>query len=190
MTSSISASPISATRWGPARPHSPWSRVWRLPDTSSTSSYRPPCPQTGAAGLQNYIVSLEKFAASHPGSISAIEGLNEANHQPFSYNGSSSLSAAAQFQSVLYQAVKGDAALSSIPVFNLSLACNDPQGYSHSATCRARPTRQRTRLRECQHQATTRKQLTCGNFERRPVGGRGKARRHYAKPATLRKPAL
>lgn len=87
-------------------------------------------PQTGAAGLQNYIVSLEKFAASHPGSISAIEGLNEANHQPFSYNGSSSLKTAAQFQSALYQAVKGDAALSSIPVFNLSLAYNDPQGYN------------------------------------------------------------
>jgi hypothetical protein len=87
-------------------------------------------PQLGATGLQNYIVSLEKFEASHPGSISAIEGLNEANHQPFSYNGSSSLSAAAHFQTALYQAVKGDAALSSIPVFNLSLAYNDPQGYS------------------------------------------------------------
>lgn len=87
-------------------------------------------PQTGATGLQKYIVSLEKFAASHPGSISAIEGLNEANHQPFSYNGSSSLSAAAQFQSALYQAVNADAALASIPVYNLSLAYNDPQGYS------------------------------------------------------------
>ncbi|MDE5446977.1 RHS repeat protein [Bradyrhizobium sp. CSA207] len=87
-------------------------------------------PQQGTASLQKYIVSLEKFMASHPGTISAIEGLNEANHQPFSYNGSSSLSAAAQFQSALYQAVKGDAALSSIPVFNLSLAYNDPQGYS------------------------------------------------------------
>ncbi|MDA9468331.1 RHS repeat protein [Bradyrhizobium sp. CCBAU 53415] len=87
-------------------------------------------PQMGTTGLQKYIVSLEKFLASHPGSISAIEGLNEANHQPFSYNGSSSLSAAAQFQSVLYQAVKADAARSSIPVFNLSLAYNDPQGYS------------------------------------------------------------
>ncbi|MCP3391740.1 RHS repeat protein [Bradyrhizobium sp. CCGB12] len=87
-------------------------------------------PQTGATGLQNYIVSLEKFAASHPGSISAIEGLNEANHQPFSYNGSSSLSAAAQFQSALYQAVNGNAALASIPVYNLSLAYNDPQGYN------------------------------------------------------------
>ncbi|MBR0926544.1 RHS repeat protein [Bradyrhizobium diazoefficiens] len=87
-------------------------------------------PQTGTTGLQNYIASLEKFAVSHPGSISAIEGLNEANHQPFSYNGSSSLSAAAQFQSALYQAVNANATLGSIPVYNLSLAYNDPQGYS------------------------------------------------------------
>lgn len=87
-------------------------------------------PQMGTTGLQKYIVSLEKFVASHPGSISAIEGLNEANHQPFSYNGSSSLSAAAQFQSALYQAVNANAALGSIPVYNLSLAYNDPQGYS------------------------------------------------------------
>lgn len=87
-------------------------------------------PQTGTAGLQKYIASLETFAASHPGSISAIEGLNEANHQPFSYNGSSSLAAAAQFQSALYQAVNANAALGSIPVYNLSLAYNDPQGYN------------------------------------------------------------
>ncbi|MCK1362180.1 RHS repeat protein [Bradyrhizobium sp. 199] len=87
-------------------------------------------PQTGTVGLQNYIASLQKFVASHPGSISAIEGLNEANHQPFSYNGSSSLTAAAQFQSALYQAVNANAALGSIPVYNLSLAYNDPQGYS------------------------------------------------------------
>src|SRR4051794_21257610 len=86
-------------------------------------------PQLGTAGLQKYIVSLEKFVASHPGSISAIEGLNEANHQPFSYNGSSTLSAAGQFQNALYQAVKGDAALSAVSVYNLSLAYNDPQGY-------------------------------------------------------------
>ncbi|QOZ11531.1 RHS repeat protein [Bradyrhizobium sp. CCBAU 51765] len=87
-------------------------------------------PQSGTAGLQKYIASLEKFAATHAGSISAIEGLNEANHQPFSYNGSSSLSAAAQFQSALYQAVNSNAALASVPVYNLSLAYNDPQGYA------------------------------------------------------------
>lgn len=87
-------------------------------------------PQTGTVGLQNYIASLEKFATSYAGSISAIEGLNEANHQPFSYNGSSSLTAAGQFQSALYQAVNANVALASIPVYNLSLAYNDPQGYS------------------------------------------------------------
>ncbi|MFB9268761.1 RHS repeat protein [Bradyrhizobium erythrophlei] len=87
-------------------------------------------PGSGSVGLQSYLASLDKFVASHPGSITAIEGLNEANHQPFSYNGSSDLSAAAQFQSLLYQSVKGDAALSNIPVYNLSLAYNDPQGYS------------------------------------------------------------
>lgn len=87
-------------------------------------------PQTGTVGLQNYIASLQKFVTNHAGSISAIEGLNEANHQPFSYNGSSSLSAAAQFQSALYQAVNANATLASIPVYNLSLAYNDPQGYS------------------------------------------------------------
>lgn len=87
-------------------------------------------PQTGTAGLQNYIASLQKFATTYSGSISAIEGLNEANHQPFSYNGSSSLTAAAQFQSALYQAVNANATLASIPVYNLSLAYNDPQGYS------------------------------------------------------------
>ncbi|MGY3346625.1 MULTISPECIES: RHS repeat protein [unclassified Bradyrhizobium] len=86
-------------------------------------------PQLGSAGVQDYVAALDKFLASHPGSISAIEGLNEANNQPFSYNGSSSLSAAAQFQSLLYQAVKADGTLSSIPVYNLSLAYNDPQGY-------------------------------------------------------------
>ncbi|MBR0868774.1 RHS repeat protein [Bradyrhizobium tropiciagri] len=86
-------------------------------------------PSSGSAGLQAYLASLEKFLASNPGSITAIEGLNEANHQPFSYNGSSSLKAAAAFQSALYQAVKADGSLASIPVYNLSLAYNDPQGY-------------------------------------------------------------
>ncbi|MDN3274167.1 hypothetical protein QWJ07_07935 [Frankia sp. RB7] len=87
-------------------------------------------PGQGPAGLHSYLVALDKFVASNPGSISAIEGLNEANIQPFSYNGSSSLSAAAQFQTALYQAVKADGALSSVPVYNLSLGYNDPQGYN------------------------------------------------------------
>src|SRR5258708_21232447 len=33
-------------------------------------------PSSGSAGLQQYLVSLDKFETTHPGSITAIEGLN------------------------------------------------------------------------------------------------------------------
>src|SRR5260221_7462459 len=87
-------------------------------------------PATGSAGLQQYIASLDQFEAAHPNSIVALEGLNEANIQPFSYNGSSSMAAAAQFQQAYYAAIKGDAALASIPVYDLTLGYNDLAGYS------------------------------------------------------------
>jgi trimeric autotransporter adhesin len=87
-------------------------------------------PATGSAGLQQYIASLQQFETAHPNSIVALEGLNEANIQPFSYNGSSSMAAAAQFQQVYYAAIKGDAALAGIPVYDLTLGYNDLSGYS------------------------------------------------------------
>ena len=87
-------------------------------------------PAAGNAGLQQFIQALNTFEASHPGSISAVEGLNEVNHQPFSYQGSSSVGAAAQFQSVLYYDVKTDAALSGVPVYNFTVAYNDAQAYA------------------------------------------------------------
>jgi hypothetical protein len=87
-------------------------------------------PAAGTAGLQQFIQTLNTFEANHPGSISAVEGLNEVNHQAFSYQGSSSVSAAAQFQSVLYYDVKSDAALSGVPVYNFTVAYNDAQAYA------------------------------------------------------------
>src|SRR5260221_1455454 len=87
-------------------------------------------PATGSAGLQQYSASLDQFEAAHPNSIVALEGLNEANIQPFSYNGSSSMAASAQFQQAYYAAIKGDAALASIPVYDLTLGYNDLAGYS------------------------------------------------------------
>jgi len=87
-------------------------------------------PASGTAGLQQYVQALNTFAANHPGSIIAVEGLNEVNLQPFSYEGSSSLSAAAQFQSAYYNAIKADAALSGVPVYNLTVAYNDSSAYS------------------------------------------------------------
>ncbi|MHC2674638.1 hypothetical protein ACVI1J_006801 [Bradyrhizobium diazoefficiens] len=87
-------------------------------------------PEGGTAALQAYLESVKEFAASHPGSVIALEGLNEANIQGFSYNGSSSVSAAAQFQAAYYNAIKVDAALKDIPVYNLSLGYNDTTDYA------------------------------------------------------------
>jgi hypothetical protein len=87
-------------------------------------------PATGAAGLQQYITALDAFEAAHPGSIIALEGLNEANLQAFSYNGSSTIEAAAQFQQALYTAIKADASLAKLPVYNLTLGYNDPSDFA------------------------------------------------------------
>ncbi|MBC9979747.1 beta strand repeat-containing protein [Bradyrhizobium campsiandrae] len=87
-------------------------------------------PATGAAGLQQYIAALDAFQAAHPGSVIALEGLNEVNLQAFSYNGSSSISAAAQFQQALYSAIKADASLAKLPVYNLTLGYDDPADFA------------------------------------------------------------
>jgi trimeric autotransporter adhesin len=82
-------------------------------------------PAKGSAALQQYLTSVEHFAAAHPGSIVALEGLNEINIQAFSYKGSSTVEAAAQFQAAYFAAVNGNADLANIPVYNLSLGYND-----------------------------------------------------------------
>jgi hypothetical protein len=87
-------------------------------------------PVTGSSGLMQYVASIDAFLAAHPGSIVAVEGLNEANIQSFSYHGSSSLSAAAQFQADFYTAIKSDAHLGSVAVYNMTLAYNDASGYA------------------------------------------------------------
>ncbi|WP_426412159.1 beta strand repeat-containing protein [Bradyrhizobium ganzhouense] len=87
-------------------------------------------PATGAAGLQQYIDALDAFQAKHPGSIIALEGLNEVNLQAFSYNGSSTIEAAAQFQQAYYSAIKADASLAKLPVYNLTLGYDDPTDFA------------------------------------------------------------
>lgn len=87
-------------------------------------------PASGSAGLTQYVASVDAFLAAHPGSIVALEGLNEANIQSFSYHGSSSLSAAAQFQADLYTAIRSDADLGSVSVYNMTLGLNDTAAYA------------------------------------------------------------
>lgn len=87
-------------------------------------------PASGAAGLAQFIASLDSFVAKYPSSIVAIEGLNEANIQAFSYHGSSSMAAAAQFQKDLYTAIKADSHLGGVSVYNLTLGLNDSAAYA------------------------------------------------------------
>ncbi|TQX85324.1 MULTISPECIES: hypothetical protein [unclassified Rhizobium] len=86
-------------------------------------------PAASSAALTDYVTALRTFLAVNPGSISAIEGINEANIQAFSYNGSSSMAAAGQFQAALFGAVKADAALAHVPVYNLTLGLDSTADY-------------------------------------------------------------
>ncbi|MFG1388336.1 RHS repeat domain-containing protein, partial [Xanthobacter versatilis] len=105
-------------------------------------------PATGSAGLSDYIDALKAFVAEHPGSVIAVEGINEANANSFSYNGDSSVAGAAAFQRDLYLAIRAEPELSSVLVYNLSIAYNDPSvfaavgdlgAYSDAANAHAYP---------------------------------------------------
>ncbi|OPY94025.1 hypothetical protein A5906_15140 [Bradyrhizobium sacchari] len=87
-------------------------------------------PAAGSGGMAQFLAQLDSFLAEHPGSLIAVEGLNEANTQPFSYNGSTDISAAAKFQAALYAAIKDDGTLSGVSVYNLSLGYNDTSDYA------------------------------------------------------------
>ena len=87
-------------------------------------------PGGGSTALKSYVASLQDFAKANPGSVIALEGLNEANIQAFSYNGSSSMAAAGAFQRDFYQAVKADTVLKDIPVYNLTLGHNSAADYA------------------------------------------------------------
>lgn len=87
-------------------------------------------PEGGETALANFISGLEDFLAEHPGGILGIEGLNEANIYAFSYQGSSSVAAAAAFQKVLYAAVNGSATLGDIPVLNMTIGYDDVDSYA------------------------------------------------------------
>ena len=83
-----------------------------------------------AITIANFVTQIDAFNAAHPGSIKAIEGPNEVNIFPVTYNGGSSLANAAQYQQAFYSAVRADHSLDKIPVYNLSLAFLDTTQYA------------------------------------------------------------
>jgi hypothetical protein len=62
----------------------------------------------------NQLLALETF---HPGMIASVEGPNEINNSPFSYQGLQGQSAADQFQKDLFRSVRTTAKLRTLPVY-------------------------------------------------------------------------
>lgn len=79
-------------------------------------------------GFAEEIADLEAFAQDWPGSIAAIEGPNEIDHAPVTFNGRKDLKtdayatpvAALGYQAALYQAIRGSPLLSGIPLIAFS----------------------------------------------------------------------
>jgi hypothetical protein len=70
--------------------------------------------------LERHLSELGAFVASHPGAVVAVEGPNEVNNWPVSYNGVSGVAGAQAFQQALYNGVHADSRLANLPVYNLT----------------------------------------------------------------------
>jgi hypothetical protein len=73
---------------------------------------------------------LSAFAAAHPGAIVSIEGPNEINNWPVSWNGRSGMAGGAGYQRALHKALDADPRLAAIPLINLSLAGYNASTYA------------------------------------------------------------
>ena len=83
-----------------------------------------------SVNVAGFVSALTAFEAQFPGSISAIEGANEVNIWQININGTQSIANGALLQEALYTAVKADAALANIPVYNTSIGSGDPTVFA------------------------------------------------------------
>jgi hypothetical protein len=74
---------------------------------------------TGGA-LPATLADLDAFLSAHPGSIPMIEGPNEVNNFPITFNGLAGNAAAVAYQTSLYQALKADPLTASVPVLDFT----------------------------------------------------------------------
>lgn len=75
----------------------------------------------GNVDLGSVMQNLDAFAKAVPNSIAAVEGSNEINLWPVTFNGQTGLAAGTAEQSALYSAIHGDPLLSNASVYALSL---------------------------------------------------------------------
>jgi hypothetical protein len=72
----------------------------------------------GTAKLSTTLARLDQFATHFPGHIDVIEGPNEINNWPVKYGSLSGTQAAVALQTDLYRAIRSDALLKMVPVYN------------------------------------------------------------------------
>ena len=65
---------------------------------------------------------LDALAGIAPGAVTAIEGANEVNGWPFSFNGLTGAAAVLAEQAALYNALNNDPHLANIPIYNFTTA--------------------------------------------------------------------
>jgi hypothetical protein len=69
------------------------------------------------ADLQSELASLNQMSAAAPGMIAALEGPNEINNWPITYNGQTSLDSAVAYQQSLYALAHADSSLPGVQVY-------------------------------------------------------------------------
>lgn len=67
-----------------------------------------------------FVSAVTTFAQAHPGSVIALEGLNEINNWPVSYGGLTGTAGALSYMTALTKALAGSAALSGIDTYGLT----------------------------------------------------------------------
>jgi hypothetical protein len=91
---------------------------------------------SGSASLASQLALLDTLVKQHPGAISAIEGTNEVNNDPVSFNGTGGNAGAVALTNALVSAVGADPTLASVSLYNLTswpdLASNAPIANYHS----------------------------------------------------------
>ena len=71
--------------------------------------------------IPTYVSLLDAFVKAHPSSVASIEGPNEIDIWPPTYNGGTTVPDAALYQKAFYTAVRADTSFNAIPVFNLTV---------------------------------------------------------------------
>ena len=83
----------------------------------------------GDQDLSAIMRSFDAIAQNNPGSIASVEGSNEINIWPISFDGIGGLAAGLPWQQALYDAVKSDPNLAGVPVIDLTLGGGSSDEY-------------------------------------------------------------